>query len=397
MSRALSGNHSTGKITASGSYAGGLFGCIECYLWVQHEIEDSYSLGDVEALSGSYAGGFAGDIIIFYADTSLTIRDCYAKSRVSAESYAGGFVGEVLADRGAITINDCYATGNVTASTVYSYAGGFIGSLYARLGSGSITVSDCYSQGDVSGDGAIGGWTGSIDTQDTCTIDISLCHSIGRVVNSNSDRAGGWVGYIDDNSGGVTVAKCFSTGNVEGGNGNWVGGFAGEIDAHSVSKCFSRGNASSTADWVAGFAGQFKGGSLTDCYSRGSAEGNDYVASFVGQMWGNLANCYATGKVVGADTDVGGLVAFWSAGVVSNSFWDKDASGQSSSAGGDGKTTINLKQRQLFTDAGWDFVATWAISPVCNYGYPALRGVTPGACDVANPILEKLVFQGAET
>ena len=61
--------------------------------------------------------------------------------------------------------------------------------------------------------------------------------------------------------------------------------------------------------------------------------------------------------------DVGGLVGYNSISAVSNSFWDSHTSGQSSSAGGTGKTTTEMIDVATFTslltaglDTAWDFV-----------------------------------------
>jgi len=75
---------------------------------------------------------------------------------------------------------------------------------------------------------------------------------------------------------------------------------------------------------------------------------------------------------------------------VSNSFWDNVISGQSTSAGGTGKTTENMKDNRTFTDvawsdgldAPWDFIGDpyddvgdediWNIDEGINNGYPYL-------------------------
>jgi len=47
-------------------------------------------------------------------------------------------------------------------------------------------------------------------------------------------------------------------------------------------------------------------------------------------------------------------------GTVTASFWDIDTSGQATSAGGTGKTTVQMQTQSTFTDAGWDFVGETA-------------------------------------
>ena len=43
-------------------------------------------------------------------------------------------------------------------------------------------------------------------------------------------------------------------------------------------------------------------------------------------------------------------------GTVTGCFWDIQASGQATSAGGTGKTTAKMQTAQTFLEAGWDFV-----------------------------------------
>jgi hypothetical protein len=77
-----------------------------------------------------------------------------------------------------------------------------------------------------------------------------------------------------------------------------------------------------------------------------------------------VTNCYSSGLVSGT-WDVGGLVGrnrdYWGhAGIVTGCFWDIQASGQDTSAGGTGKTTVEMQTARTFLDAGWDFVGETA-------------------------------------
>jgi len=59
--------------------------------------------------------------------------------------------------------------------------------------------------------------------------------------------------------------------------------------------------------------------------------------------------------VTGA-TLVGGLVGV-NIGTVSDSFWDIQTSGQSTSGGGTGKNTTEMQDIDTFLGAGWDILA----------------------------------------
>ena len=54
---------------------------------------------------------------------------------------------------------------------------------------------------------------------------------------------------------------------------------------------------------------------------------------------------------------VGGLVGDNSEGTVNDSLWDIQTSGQTTSDGGTGKTTTEMKNIVTFAGAGWNIVA----------------------------------------
>jgi len=80
-----------------------------------------------------------------------------------------------------------------------------------------------------------------------------------------------------------------------------------------------------------------------------------------------VSECYSTGNVTG-DEHIGGLVGQNLYGVVSNSFWDTQSSGQNTSDGGTGKTTEQMKDFDTFDGVGWDIFAV-ASSSTRNTGY----------------------------
>ena len=83
-----------------------------------------------------------------------------------------------------------------------------------------------------------------------------------------------------------------------------------------------------------------------------------------------ISNCYSSCRVSG-DIYVGGLIGFNNMATpdIINSFWDIETSGQTGSAGGEGKTTAEMMQQSTFE--GWDFVNVWEIGE--NQTYPYLR------------------------
>ena len=176
------------------------------------------------------------------------------------------------------------------------------------------TVANCYVEGgSVSGDGTVGGLVGS-----NYAGEIFQCHATSSV--SGYSRVGGLAG---ENNG--TITSCYSSADVRAYCR--VGGLVG----------FNWGN-----------------GTITNSYAAGSVSGNNQVGGLVGWNWNTISNCYATSGISGVNR-IGGLVGY-NKGSVTTSFWDFQTSGQSTSAGGTGKTTAEMQMQVTFTDAGWDFV-----------------------------------------
>jgi hypothetical protein len=72
---------------------------------------------------------------------------------------------------------------------------------------------------------------------------------------------------------------------------------------------------------------------------------------------------------------VGGLVGRSYGGTVEQSYWDTERSGWTTSVGGEGKTTAEMRQQGTY--AGWDFASLWGIAADLNGGSAYLRRVGP--------------------
>ncbi|NQT03016.1 MAG: hypothetical protein HQ580_13390 [Planctomycetes bacterium] len=200
---------------------------------------------------------------------------------------------------------------------------------------------------------------------------ITNCYARGAVV-SGGYSVGGLIGL---NSGSIT--KCWSTGSVSGDA--YVGGLAGLTDDGTVNMSYSRANVSGNKI-VGGLVGKTADelSVVTNCYATGTVEGDRYVGGLVGQVeQGRVYKCYSTGSVSG-NRDVGGLTGLIRIlGNVSRSYWDTQTSGQPTSAGGTGKTTVQMKKMDTFFLDGWDFYAIWTICE--DMDYPALQSLIPAA------------------
>jgi len=265
-------------------------------------VSDSYSTGSVTG--GRWVGGLVGD------NREGTVRNSCSSANVVGVGGVGGLVGYTSDS----TVSNCYATGSVTGE---GQVGGLVG------GTWEDTVHDCYSTGSVTGNSSVGGLVGS-----NCgTVDDS--YSTGSV--TGEDTIGGLVGCNRD-----TVTNSYSTGTVAGYSN--VGGLVG------LNFGIQEGYPAI----------------VSDSYSTGSVTGEDAVGGLVGENRGTVSDSYSTGSVSGNE-DVGGLVGRNLApeyeGTVSDSFWDTQSSGQSTSDGGTSKTTAEMKDISTFSGAAWDITA----------------------------------------
>ena len=158
--------------------------------------------------------------------------------------------------------------------------------------------------------------------------------------------AGSLVGVNDG-----TVSNSYSSGSLIGRDG--VGGLVGKNEG-TVSNSYSVSTVNGN-DFVGNLVGA-NGGTVSSCYTSGTVNGNDFVGGLVGRNEGVVSKCYSTGSVTG-DEHIGGLVGQNLYGVVSNSFWDIQTSGQADSNGGTGKTTEEMMDVATFTGAGWGIIA----------------------------------------
>ncbi|NTU58631.1 MAG: hypothetical protein HGB00_06895, partial [Chlorobiaceae bacterium] len=208
-------------------------------------------------------------------------------------------------------------------------------------------------------------------------------------VNVNGDFCIG--GLVGINYG--TITNCSSGGSV-GRNtqtryGTYSGGLVGN-NYGTITNCYSIGSVTAEAD-AGGLVGQ-NNGTISNCYSTASASYGYQTGGLVGRNYGNITNCYSTGLVTAdvgkGSRHVSGLVGV-SEGTVTNSYWDKETSGQSSSSGGTGLTTAEMKKKNNFV--GWDMADTGGSNAVWRIyegeTYPLLRSfLTPLTITANNPV-----------
>jgi filamentous hemagglutinin family protein len=351
-------SYATGAVGGSGNVQlGGLVGSNHAGA----TITSSYATGDVTGTSLVAGSGNQGDIAAvggFVGQNSGTITNSYASGNVGVDGpvfgnfTGGGFVGQ---NSGTIqgTPNSAqftYATGSVTG-TANSIVGGFAGQ-----NQGSITFA--YASGPVhvgSNSYAGGFFAANLGT-------IFQAFATGAVTDDGNTVLGGFGAF---NIG--LLRQVFATGAVTGGTNTVVGGLVGVNAAVDSSFDFPH-----------------PVGQIVDAYATGAASGGagSIVAGLVAVNDGVIKTSYSAGPVSGSTT--GGLVAennsgfqFASLGIpniaehngpiplqpgsaaITNSYWNTETSGQSSSAGGTGMTSVQLASG---LPPGFD-PAVWTILP----------------------------------
>ena len=153
---------------------------------------DCNTLSGVSVTSGSYAGGVIGCVI----DTGegSAVGYCYNAGTVSAAgngTFAGGIVGWTLGgeDSSAI-VTYCRNTGSVSngyGTTDSSYTGGITGA------ASTAGLLNCYNSGTISGDGPTGGIVGLVDGD----AGNYVSYNTGYITNTFA-YSGGIVGYLSD-------------------------------------------------------------------------------------------------------------------------------------------------------------------------------------------------------
>jgi hypothetical protein len=326
---------------------------------MDNNIYVSNELDDIGGLVGHNNGG--------------TITNSNMNGNITApESHVvGGIVGynSNSYDGDIGTIRNSAFTGELVGNGThqfYSYEG--IGGL---VGINKGDVTDSASTGSITGESYVGGLVG-LNMRDA---NINNSYSTGNVTGNNN-RVGGLVG----NSHGY-IYESYSTGDVDGRL--YIGGLVGHNNYYGkISESFATGSVSGEKE-VGGLTGEIAGVSLFDDYSEseigyiknsyatGSVSGEEEVGGLTGGVYndGIIENTYATGSVSG-NVDVGGLTGSYGEG--NSSYWDTEATGQSTSANSDdtGLTTSEMQGSSADGNMNFDFTSTWS---TVEGDYPELQ------------------------
>ena len=292
---------------------------------------------------GSFNGQFDGAGFVIY---NLTID--------RAATFSVGLFDSV-GTAGSIT-NVCLENADVCGSAIVGIVSG----------ENSGIIAACRTMGSVSGNDSVGGLIGINWGQGTST----HCQSTASVTGTDDSVSIG--GLIGQNDGAITA--CHAGGIVSG----WrqIGGLVG-ANIGSASECYASGVVTGAEYSIGGLVGiNFETAAVVRCYATGSVCGQD-VGGLIGVNHGTVMESYAIGAVEG-DRFSGGLVEWNPDGTVTASFWDLQATGQTSSDGGEGRTTAEMTfPYATNTYAGWAFGGPWvADAEERNSGYPYLSWQT---------------------
>jgi hypothetical protein len=202
---------------------------------------------------------------------------------------------------------------------------------------------------------------------------IFRCYAYGAQVWHTS-KAPYPVGGLVGRSAG-TIAECFTCASVRQLSSQHQGPTAGLVGENfgGITRCYSTGEVYSSWATTGGLVA-VNSGVIADSYSIADVNVSDSymmwrgAGGLVGYNTGIVSNCYSAGSVYSVRR-CGGLIGGQDDGITESSFWDVEVSGQVHSAGGEPKTTAQLKQRTIF--ANWDFVEVWGMAN--NQTYPFLR------------------------
>ncbi len=260
----------------------------------------------------------------------MSIHDCSVKDTTVIGSEAGGIAGTNLG-----TIQGCRVERIIVDGSIY--AGGVCGNNQG-------TIFRCIAQGDITAKAYAGGLAG-INNGYPPFLSLPI-----RIINES------WANcnvYSNDNSGGLVG----TVGNVS-----------------SVINCYSMGMIDGTLH---------KAG-LISCVKNGAGADPQ------------IENCFSIAKLVGSTQ--GGLISHVHTDggpvTVSNSYWDVNVSGASSSARGTGETTPEMQLQSTF--ASWNFENVWYMGayPLFQWELNPLQVQIDAAVDGDVIVVEPGIYEG---
>lgn len=220
------------------------------------------------------------------------------------------------------------------------------------------------------------------DVYDVRLEDIDISH--GALL-----PAGGLVGLTFESS----IENVFVSGRIMAPLGEKIGGVTGSFGDNGAMKHVAADVTVRGVEFIGGLAGQAGADAeLRYVYAMGSVAGAQRVGGLLGHMHGQTTvdQAYSAAEVRDGMAHIGGLVGSGS-GTATAAYWDVEASGQTQSARGEGRTTAGMTwpHDAENTYIGWDFTDVWMADAGAtrNNGYPVLRALArPQAVEILSPI-----------
>ncbi|HVY20678.1 MAG TPA: filamentous hemagglutinin N-terminal domain-containing protein [Bauldia sp.] len=195
--------------------------------------------------------------------------------------------------------------------------------------------------------------------------DISDSFSAGSIVAGPGTNVGGLVGENYSNG---SILRSYSAASVRGVSGSRTGGLVGVDVGLSIDHSYASGPVIGGIGATGGLVGELGSGVIKDSYSTAAVSGiGGSLGGLIGQSDGSSAqilNSYASGPITytgagsGYNIYIGGLAGYWINGSVTNSYWDIDTTGFTTSVGGGtGLTTAEARSQSSYV--GWDFTNDW--------------------------------------
>lgn len=368
--------HVLGEIrSANHLLVGGIYGLLRSHL--SNSSFKGKIISNTPILGRNGVGGITGNLGNG-STPALQITNCQAEVKIEGNmDRVGGFVGEYS---GYAEITNSSVTGTIIGR---SAVGGFVGFLYAHR---NPILNNNIAETNIQSDSnQIGGFIGQIYTHHSYTFDFTVTNNTARGNITGNENIGGFIGYADCSSGycssSSTVSRNQAHVNVESASDN-TGGFIGQLyatpDTLVLKENLSTGSAKGKK-CIGGFIG-YNLGSIEDSYSLGDVTADDYGGGFAGctatytsYAANTIKRSYALGKVnKGLGSSFGGFTAHsghWSGqfyqNIYESLFWDTQSSKMDTTKGDleniFGITSTDMKDKNIFISAGWDFTPNTGI------------------------------------
>ncbi|MCX8065006.1 MAG: PASTA domain-containing protein [Candidatus Hydrogenedentes bacterium] len=197
---------------------------------------------------------------------------------------------------------------------------------------------------------------------------FNIIGGTGRVCNTyllNAEIVGGtYVGIIaGGNYGYIWLCGVHGSVGTAVENSDGVGGLVG-VNMNEVERSMAVANVTGKFN-VGGIVG-LNNYSVKNCYALCNVRGISRVGGFIGydntSVVNMVINSFASGSVNLLNPgEYGGFCGYSNTGDCGGCFWDVDVSQVFVSGCGEGKTTIEMKGRTLYLNAGWDVGGIWDI------------------------------------